>query len=676
MLNNNINITFGYKWLNTIFLLILSTIIFTGCPSENDNLVNPPSNSSSVFVRAINLSGDFASIEMNVGETALGQINFQAVSNSINPPMDSVDLKVFRNNELILQPFRKQRFTRNLNYTFFIIPSGPKDSVQRQVDSILVLNSSIVKPNEINKCLLRFLNVYSDSTNTYSLKLGCQNGSNLATNLQYRSASQYNSVNSGISSYTIVKNAGGVETNIGTFEITLTEKLEYLIYITKGRNGTEEVFLLDENGRNLNSIEKLTALTQTQTQLRFINLTDGIASLSENQGTNIINSIPADKYSEYKLITACSSNSLDKLVINSEQLGEASVFTSLELNQKFTLLGYESNNELKGFMVKQFRTFNNWNGKSIVRVVNLYNSETSLTVSIGARNDASIQNLNYKAGEILASSLPYETMGGINITQSGYLPLTIFNNNQPIDYITGVVENIEANKSYLLILKGKDGEKPKITLIEEFYDGGDQSDDIQYAKEGVFYQIANCNKSNNSQNFSLGNIIQNANLFYGSVISGVVEAKDYELTFNQTKQTVSFKSDKKPIFISIGDNNKNEILDLSTTSFDLTGKTIYQRYVNASPDIGGLSLYLNDFGENATPFLTGLEYKSVTEYSINPFDTKFTLFATNSIDTNLLARVTDIKFSYRKAYTLVFTGVSNKVNDIETGYNMIIIQEF
>ncbi len=672
----NINFNSLYTRLSNAFLLLISTFIFTGCPTENDNLVNPPSNSTLVFVRAVNLSGDFVSVDMNIGESVLGQINFQDVSNTINPPLDSVDLKVLRNNEVILQPFRKQRFTRNLNYTFFIIPSGPKDSVQRKVDSILVLNSSIVKPNEVDKCLLRFLNVYSDSVNTYSLKLGCQNGSNLATNLQYRNHSQYNSVNSGVSSYTIVKNTSGVETNIGTFEITLSEKLEYLIYLTKGRDEKEEIFLIDENGRNLNSIQKLTALTQTQTQLRFINLTDDFASLSESQGTNIINSIPADNYSDYKLISACSSNSLDKLIINSDKYGEASIFTSLELNQKFTLLGYESNNVLKGFIVKQFRIFNNWNGKSVVRVVNLYDSETSLTVSIGARNDASIPSLNYKAGEILASALPFETMGAANITQSGYLPLTIFNNKQPIDYITGAVENIEANKSYLLILKGKDGEKPKITLVEEFYDGGDKSDNIKYANEGVFYQIANCNKSNDLQKFSLGNIIQNANLYYGSVISGVVEAKDYQLTFNQTKQTLSFKSDKKPIFISIGDKNNNEILDLSTISFDLNGKTIYQRYVNASPDIDSLSLFLNVFGENAIPFLTGLEYKSVTDYSINSFDTKFTLFATNSIDTNLLARVTDIKFSYRKAYTLVFTGVSNKVNDIETGYNMIIIQEF
>lgn len=662
-------------YLNFITLFLFS-VFFTGCPSENDNLVNPPSSSSLVFVRAINLSGDYGSLEINVGVYQLGQVNFQDVSNTINPPADSVDLKVFRNNEVILQPFRKQRFTRNLNYTFFVIPSGPKDTIQRKVDSILVLSSSIVKPNESNKCLLRFLNVYSDSVNSYSLKSGCQNGSSIASNLQYRAFSQYNSVNSGISSYTIVKNTSGIENNIGTFEITLSEKLEYLIYITKGLSGKEEIFLLDENGRNINSIQRLSPLIQTQTQIRFVNLTDDLASLNDIQGTNIINSIFAENYSNYNLITACSSNSLDKLIINTNKYGETSIFTSLELNQKFTLLAYETNNLLKGIIVKQYRNFNNWNGKSIVRVLNLYNSETALTVSIGARNDASLQSLNYKSGEILASALPYEAISAVNITQSGYLPLTVFNNNQPIDYITGVVENIEPNKSYLLILKGKDGEKPKITLIEDYYDGGDKSDKIEYTNEGVFYQIANCNKSVDSQNFSLGNVIQNANLFYGSVISGVVEAKDYELSFNQTKQSYSFKTDKKPIFISIGDNNKNEILDISTTSFDIEVKKIYQRYVNASPDVENLSLYLNEFEESSEPFLTNLGYKSITDYTINPFENKFTLFATKTNDKKLLARITDLKLSYRKAYTLIFTGVSNIVNEIETGYNMIVIQEF
>jgi hypothetical protein len=664
----------------TLFLLVCLTFSLglTGCPDENENLVNPPSSSASVLSRVINLAGDKSPRELKFDDYTFGEIRYLSVSNAVSPPSDSVDLEIYKNNNLEFTQFRKQRFTRNLRYTHFILPSGAKDTTQRVVDTVISVATSIVALSENNQSNIRLFNAIGDSNSSYNLKLGCQNGLSLATSVQYRSASAYSHVFSGINSFSVTKSTNNGEVSLGTYEINLIDKLEYMIVVAKDFDNKEVVYLLDEYGRNTNSFEKLTPLTQTETQFRMINLSNTDISISDSE-TNIFNDINPNSITNYKNVGACKGSSLDKFTITNPTGQSESFFTTLELNQKYTSIIYDkledNQSKIKALNVPQFKLFETWNGKSIIRVVNLYNSEKTLTISAGTRTDNSVKSLNYRSGEIFESAVPFEAIGGVKITQSGYLPITVFSNSQPIDYITGVVENIEPNKSYLLVITGKDGETPKISLIDDYYDGNAVSRTIQNSEEGVFYQIVNATSELEFINTNLGDIITNANLYSGTNISGVVKAGNYQITLGSKTETFNFTKDSRPLLIACGDKNNQEIIDATTNKYILGNKEIRRRFVNAAIDVDGLSVYQNNTGTDVLPEITGLGYKAISSYKIETNDNKFTLYFKNTNTLDSLSRVTDVKLSYKKGYTLIYTGTKNPSN-VSNGYNLIIQQEF
>lgn len=669
-----------YQKINTIFsflVIFVLSFLITACPDENENLVNPPPNSSTVKVRVINLAGDKEPRELKFDDYSFGVLPYLSVTNAVNPPADSVDLTIYKNNTLEFEQFRKQRFTRNLRYTLFILPSGESDSVQRVVDTVISISTSIVRPTEINKSNIRVFNSINDSNTTITLKQGCQNGQTIGLNVSYRSASIFSSVISGKNSFTIIQNSNGKEQILGTYEILLEEFLEYTIVIAKNLNGQTVVYLLDDNGEMQNAFNKIEPLTNTQTQLRAINLSKNDIILKDNLGNSVINNLNPNSYTKYNLVTACSGSSLDKFIASSNGQ-EETFFTSLELNQKFTTLHYNTKisneDKLKTLVIKEFKMFENWSGKSLIRVVNLYQSETALTVSVGTRSDASIKSLNYRSGEILASELPYETISGISITQSGYFPITVFAASQPINYLTGVIENIEQNKSYLLIINGSNGEKPTINLIEDYYDSDGQNSTITNSEEGVFYQIVNANSDLEFIKVELGNIITNANLYYGTSISGVVKAGTQKVNFGNKERNYNFAGNTRPIIVGIGNKDNQDMIDATTNISNLKGRELRRRFINATQDVDAMSVYINDNSESAIAEISGILQNAITDYKIDNTDNKMTMYFRNTNTQDSLSRVTDVKLSFTKGYTLIYAG--KKSNDNKVGYNLIIQQEF
>lgn len=666
-----------------IFHLLMFVGLFLGltaCPDENQNLVNPPSSSSTVLVRAINLSGDKQLREVKFNDFSLGEIPYLSASKTINPPEDSVDLKVYKNAELEFKQSRKQRFTRNLRYTLFLLPSAPQDSIQRDLDTVISLATSVVKPNELYHCNVRIFNALKESNETVSLKQGCQNGQTLGTNIVYRSASAFSSVYAGKNSFTITKIASNLEEKIGTFELVLEEFLEYTFVVARDEKGEVVVYLLDDNGKEGAVFQKITPLTVTQTEMRLVNLAKGSVGLADSQGNSVVTNVTGQSSSAYNLVTACGSSSLDKFNILSNGK-ENSFYVNLELNQKYTTLVYEdgSTRELNSMVVKQFREVENWSGKAIVRVINLYNSEIPLTVSVGVRNDYTEKNLNYRSGELLAAEISYQSVSQTATTQAGYFPITVFSATQPMAYLTGAVGNIESDKSYLLIVEGKDGETPSIKIIEDYYYNSGKNETNNALQEGVFFQVVNANTESLLFPVTLknqtGNIITDANLYFGSSFSGVLQAGDYNIQFGNAQKNIHFEIDKRPIIAGIGTKSEQSLLDLTTSKYNLSGKTLRRRFVNVTEDVSALSVYVNSNEENTIPEITGIQRLKSSDYLIDKLDNKMTLYFRNTETQDSLGRETDIKLSYNKGYTLIYTGKKPNKPE-EGGYKLIIQQEF
>lgn len=77
---------------------LILTLVFalSGCPEENDSLVNPPSQAETVNVRFINLAGDNQPRSLKMTEFVTPDIAYAQSSETFNPPDDSTFAMVIK----------------------------------------------------------------------------------------------------------------------------------------------------------------------------------------------------------------------------------------------------------------------------------------------------------------------------------------------------------------------------------------------------------------------------------------------------------------------------------------------------------------------------------------------------------------------------------------------------
>src|SRR5690554_1455472 len=100
-------------------LLLFVLFALSGCPDEDENLVNPPSQAETVNVRFINLAGDYETRSLRMTELVSAPVPYGQSTEVYNPPDDSTKAAVLKDGREEYTPFNQIKFFRNLTYTFF-----------------------------------------------------------------------------------------------------------------------------------------------------------------------------------------------------------------------------------------------------------------------------------------------------------------------------------------------------------------------------------------------------------------------------------------------------------------------------------------------------------------------------------------------------------------------------
>ncbi len=667
---------------------ILAMLFFlSGCPDENDGLVNPPSQAETVNIRFINLAGDYSPRTALFTNQTVGPIAYAQTSEAGNPPDDSVRVTIQNNGQDEYKKDLQVKFFRKLTYTFFAIPSSPSDSTHpKEVDSVVVINTSLTIPDVTNDGYVRLLNLYPDTTSNFSLTLGCAGGTSLAGGITYRGVSSSEPVLSGENTFSISYFKDGATQSLGLFGLQMDQKGEYAFVVIENESGEPEVYVLDELNKSELAFNKATPIESKETFIRNINFSN--RDFDINLDEQLIATSPQQyEISDYLTFEACGGTSISTLtsISQGDTIGYGT--TNLEVLKNYTLYSFDTQDSVRQVLAPPFRLFNDNTGKSVIRVINGHPDYQGITVSFGARKLSGVEDsespedeLSY--GETIARDIKFGRVSDIGVFESGFSPITVFESSQPAKYITGINKDLLPNKSYSIVVYKDNNGEPAVTIIED----EDINKEIQVSEPGVFVQVVNAVAGSESVQVGLGNIIQQsfADLFYSLNFATVIPVSQKEIRINGATQQLDVEVGKRILIVASGTEGNEEILTYSYDPLEKVDSHYKIRFLNASTEIDDITVARYDLVDcpDCPILANAIKFDELSFVQEVFSEAKISLYIYNPDNLEeRYHRVDDLKLNFNKAFTVIFAGNSslgdNEDDDnTNNGYSIILLQEF
>lgn len=563
----------------------------------------------------------------------------------------------------LIQTFK----SRNATYTIVGLP--PRAGINEVLDTLLVV-TSLPPDNSANSANIRFINCVNDATKTYSFTLGCPSGTPVGGRLGYRASSgslpialsgdnisvalteQLRPISSTASAPAPVQKA--------LFNISsLAPSNSYTILLYKDAKDTLRLLAL--NDRTSDKISVVTA-KQPSTSVRVVNFSSE-AMDSVGYGTKgIALGLGSNSMSGFAPLPACASVGSDTLLIQRRSgIRQQALSTSLEVNGSQTVFLSDSLAVAAPALTVQPPA-----GSISLRVVNL----ASLSVSVlrGAVNQLRPQTIvgNLASGQISAP---------VTVSRESYLPLLIFNNQQPQSLEQfGVIGTMDMTASAYFIVVTKN----RIFLIPDVTAASmPPQANLPPLPRGTLIQAAQvfADATTGTAQMRIGTVFSDA-VGYGATQVTVLPSGKHSVTLGSTIQNdVTAIEGNRLTIIGMGTVGAGRIIveQGSWAAPDrpsLPGNALQQgtyRYVNASNDVDSLLIQNDGTSDfrllmplgrgNSTPVTRFYRSQSLT-FNFKR-DTSTTLFVAR----NLL-------FSVSRAYTVIFAGQQDKA------YSVVVMPEY
>jgi hypothetical protein len=656
------------KKIITILLLTLS-IAFVACIDENPNLVNPPSNVDKIYVRFVNLSGDFNSYYFTFnGANPTPTISFATTTDAMHPPLDSAIIAAQSNGSIVFQFKRQIKFTRDINYSYIAIPSAQGDSIQKNVDTLIALTTSMSMPSYSTDAYISLMNAVPDSTYFFSLTMGCPNANPLISGINYRHVSQPSFISTGDVPISILQTHNGVTTVLGTYKVPIVSRGQYVAIVMKDKDGQIKLYILDELNLQNNAFFPAEIITSKQSFIRTINLSSDNISIIKDPSEVIAANLASNSISNYQQTSACTSNVLDSLIIQSNNTYSTSYKYSFNVLSNYSLIvadsaGYKANN----LVVVPPSPISNLNGQTSLRFVNLAWSLKVLDVAMSSRqNDSSASG--YTAGISLAKQLPYGQISNLSILPAGEIPLSVFTSFVPYQLLSNTFINTQPNKDYVIVITND----AQGNLILSIVESSEQNSNINFLQSSSFVQVINAIARTGNINISIGNYFQNAQLYYGNTIATNIPFQNNTISYSYGNVSntipISPQPNNRYTVILCGDKDSPDYIILENPISVQNPNLADIRFVNCSNDFSSISVTDNITNNYV---IAELNYKVTTSFYDLDKSKRYTYYFLNTANMKQINSF-DFDITFGKRYTILFAG-TNKNN---FGYNIIMVQEY
>lgn len=569
----------------------------------------------------------------------------------------------------LIQTFK----SRNATYTIVGLP--PRAGSMQVLDTLLVI-TSLPPDNSANAANIRFINCVNDATKTYSFTLGCPSGTPVGSRLGYRasSGSMPIALNGDNMSVALTEQLRPISSTAsapapvqkGLFNIRpLAPNNSYTILLYKDAKDTLRLLAL--NDRTSDKISVVTA-KEPSTFVRVVNFSSEAID-SVGYGTKgIAPRLGSNSISGYAPLSACASAGSDTLLIQRRSgIRQQVLSTSLEVNGSQTVFLSDSLAVAAPALAVQPP-----DGSISLRVVNLTyvpSLQTSSSVSVlrGAVNQLRPQTIvgNLASGQISAP---------VTVSRESYLPLLIFNNQQPQSLeqfgVIGTM-NMTASAYFVVVTKSRIFLIPDVTAAS-----APPQANLPPLPQGTLIQAAQvfADATTGTAQMRLGAVFSDA-VGYGATQTTVLPNDKHNIILGSIMRDVTTTEGGRLTIIGMGTVGAGRIIveQGSWAAPDrpsLPGNALQQgtfRYVNASSDVDSLLIQNDGTSDfrllmplgrgNSTPVTRFYRSQSLT-FNFKR-DTSTTLFVAR----NLL-------FSVSRAYTVIFAGQQDKA------YSVVVMPEY
>ena len=660
------------------YLSILLVLILLSCAEENMDLVNPPPQSASVRVRFINLVPDLKERTLVLdGKVNIGPSNYGECTKAVQPPADSSTPSIMLNGTEEYRYSRKIRFIRNNFYTVFALPSSPKDSIQRDMDTLIIASTLAGLIKKPNTAYIRLINVYPDSNRSYAIRRGCPSGAVLASNITYRRVGGQVEIISDGSPISIIRTLNGKSEFVDLYNLNLESGKQYAIVINKSSDGKEEIRLLDEFSESSSALMEIVPEDYLGTQVRAINLSSSDVSFIKQADSvikdGVIQNLPPKRIGDYVDIGACVSAAKDTIAIMNGSDTASIISTSLDVSEKYTVLTFDSANVKAHFSILSEPYRIDTKGYAAVRVIHAAYGLKSVTVSMAARdaNDLSgIQDsLGYVVGDLISDKIEYEHISEPILVLPGQnIPVTLFSSESPAHLEYTCIANFEADKKYLFIITTDNStSKTKVFVVED----EDSNKDLQALEEGVFIQLVNLIPGIEHSILKLSPVLTDAKMDYGSNIATVLVPGQHSVSINNQSTNLDLELGKRNLIIFSGDEQSAKTITYQYNPYETSPNYYMRRFVNVASDIDFLSIKINSDDEK-TPFSAErIQFGKKTGMQKITIERNLSIFFINSETNKTLYRVDAMPFPFGKNYTIIFGGRAK-----DKSYTAVKMQEY
>jgi|GEM_PF-1383302 len=636
------------SFLSAVNIFLIFSLI--GCASENPLLVSPEPPSKTVWFRVLNYCRFSSSLLL--GETVESQQTPKnSISEKIQPPIgDSIAMSVKQNGSVIYKMPFKFKLIRDTKYTVIALPKPNGTDSAGYFGSIITLSTSLSLMLNNNKSYLTIINAFPDSSISFNVTLGCPNGIALAQGLFYKQVSIQNEVESGKMTVSMSKLDAGVISLVNLYDFDLPSKGEYTLIIKPDENGAPELLVLDMNDPSINALQKAKINSDRKTDIRTINFSTDPVGVYQVNGS-LISNISGMQIGKFEQIAACQSNTQDIVVSMHGADTTSYATTTFEVNRRYTVLVFDSADKKSALTIvaNPWKFLTPLGNNCSIRVVHAAYSNGSMTLSIGARKDAS--SIGYRSGEVLSSNITYGNISNPSVLPSGRAPITLFTSDQPAKLLLAVLPDydLQPGKSYLLIITNDKLGFSHLSMIEDNVEDK-PLDDTYTLKPGVFTQFVHANPSENTLTFSVGDITS-AKVFYKGFLATVMPVGENQFSLNGgSPLNYTVDDSRKRGLVIIGSGN--QLFNASALPIGSGTRSWRMRFINITSNRVIAQIETLNFSDTVD---AGASSKNVREYNLPG---KMSISFIDPETKKSLYRLDGVEFSFGLNYSIIFNGNS------------------
>lgn len=648
---------------------VILLLLAAGCASEDPNIINPQPGSAKVLVRLINMVPDAKQrrLLMERGyQTA--EIPYGGLTATVEAPSDSSFVEIFADGLSEFSTPDRVRFSRQSVYDIVTV-GKPNGGVG--FDTIVVSNANR-SLTTLPVAQVRVINTLPDTLSFFDVRLGCPNGTPItSTPVAFKTATLYEEVSPGAALFSVQRIRGTTTDQLGTFECSLDQSTPYSIIVMQSADGvTPQFALVNEADFTSNAFRSLLPVSERDASMRVLNLSSSPATVTlQRTGQEIATMQPITSMGAYQPVPTCEQQSPDVISMVLADGRSALDSASLVLRGQYTVIAANNADSVKMIIVPPMPVLFDIAGMSIIRVVHASNLIGKISVSTGARNDASAAN-GYVSGITLSSGAQFGTVSSPVVLPPGELPITVTSGTQPTTLLDVRRESVEANRAYLLVVSETADGVPLCYLLED----SDIPGQVKPMHDASLLTFVNGSSDADNVLMTIGAVINNGKVFFRNslatsalagpvnIIAGGIQLITRLEESMRTLVVYTYKGDVEKFVVVTapplrqipGQSDRRVInatadLDLVTISYD----TLYHLY----PDSSELVARDVPFGEaSATHVLSR--------------DRRGSMYVYDATTRKLLYTLPIVVGPLGNSYSFIVVGRK------ENGYEVIVLQEF